>query len=105
MDDPLRELLEDLRIVSPSNSSFSPELIANVHRLQRFFGALFRLSFRHPEKMHYEDSERQVVVEYTQQTFRAFRNDIDQGVLPETSLAQLLGRIQKWKRESGHEEL
>lgn len=52
--------------------------------------------------MHYEDWERELVVDYLQQMFKVTRKGIEEGLFsPEywKMAAEALDRIQKWKQE------
>lgn len=84
---------------------FSSEDIDNFIRTARYFAALFRLSFRHPEKMHYEDWERELVVEYIEQSFKITRDGIEKGEFSMKywkSAVESLDRIQKWNKQRKH---
>ncbi|KAH7718132.1 hypothetical protein AAVH_14460 [Aphelenchoides avenae] len=66
-----------------------PSLFEDLIRTQRYAIALFRLTFRRPQKMHFEDSERVLVEEYIQR-IRATRDGIHESrveeVLPKASV-------------------
>lgn len=58
--------------------------------------------------MIYEDTDRERVVEYLQETFDVTRDALEEGVeLPAhmMTLAESLDHVKKWKREKTHSEL
>lgn len=74
----------------------------------RYFSALFRLSFRHPEKMHYADSDRDLVVDYLERTFRVTREFIGKGLYPAEYAevaVEAVQRMKEWKQSRAHQEL
>ncbi|KAH7703107.1 hypothetical protein AAVH_29727, partial [Aphelenchoides avenae] len=46
-----------------------PDIVEKYLRLLHYFGAVFRLSFRDPERMHFDDADCELVTDYLHGTF------------------------------------
>ncbi|KAH7713696.1 hypothetical protein AAVH_18974 [Aphelenchoides avenae] len=82
-----------------------PADINELIRIQRYSAAVFRLSFRDSDKMHYEESERKVVTAFLKRSIEVAQSNVEKGLLPAKALADELARIQKWKRDRERQEL
>lgn len=77
-----------------------PAIIEKLLRSMRYSAAIFRLSFRQPDRMHIEDAERELVAEYIEESLRETR----QGETSDVA-AEILARIREWNRDREHHEL
>ncbi|KAH7728095.1 hypothetical protein AAVH_04339, partial [Aphelenchoides avenae] len=75
--------------------------VQELNRVQLYSNAVFRLAYRHPEKMDYKDWERKVVVAFIQRTIQGDRERVEKGLLSAESLAEAVGKIQDWMRKRG----
>ncbi|KAH7666484.1 hypothetical protein AAVH_43155, partial [Aphelenchoides avenae] len=48
-------------------------------RLMHYFGAVFQLSFRQPERIHFEDAHRDLVIDYLHVKFETTVEAIEKG--------------------------
>ncbi|KAH7660511.1 hypothetical protein AAVH_43705, partial [Aphelenchoides avenae] len=84
-----------------------PDVVEKYLRLLHYFGAVFRLSFRHPERMHFEDEDRDLVIDYLGGTFEDNREPVEKGELSpkQQTNAESLVRILEQKRAKQDQEL
>lgn len=104
LENSLLNHLDHLQVAEES-TVFRPADINELIRIQRYSAAVFRLSFRDSDKMHYEESERKVVTAFLKRSIEVAQSNVEKGLLPAKALADELARIQKWKRDRERQEL
>ncbi|KAH7712862.1 hypothetical protein AAVH_19811 [Aphelenchoides avenae] len=77
-----------------------PITVENLVRAMRYAIAVFRLFFRHANRMHFEEAEWELVVEYIHVTFRHTMKAENW-----KPVAEALGRIKEWKLSKDRQEL
>ncbi|KAH7670014.1 hypothetical protein AAVH_42764 [Aphelenchoides avenae] len=89
-------------------SGVDPDIVEKYLRLLHYFGAVFRLSFRHPDKMHFEDADRELIKEYLNGTFEATEEAVEKEELSSNHWqtdAEPLERLHESNRAQEHQEL